>query len=104
MKLRQVLKNLVNNSVKFTEKGEIQLSARLISISIDSVILQINVSDTGVGIAKGGKSRLFKSFSNIDPARSRALSGAGLGLAICKQIVDRTGGCIDFESEPGYGS
>jgi signal transduction histidine kinase len=104
MKLRQVLKHLVNNSVKFTEKGEVQISARLISISTESVILQINVCDTGVGIAKGGKSRLFKSFSHLDSSRSRAHPGAGLGLAICKQIVDRTGGCIDFESEPGKGS
>ena len=104
-RLSQVITNLLSNSVKFTpEEGTISLDANLISEEGDICILQISVSDTGIGITEEQKTRLFYSFEQADVGTSRKYGGTGLGLAISKRIVELMGGEIWVESEPGCGS
>lgn len=107
-RLRQVLFNLVGNAVKFTEEGriEVELSAAEPADRdpAETWTLQFRVSDTGIGIAAEDLPKLFKSFSQVDASLTRKHGGSGLGLAISRQIVERLGGTIRAESEPGAGS
>ncbi len=98
-RLRQVLTNLVANSIKFTPKGSIAVCAS----KVDAFI-HFEVRDTGIGIDLKDQERLFEPFTQVDGSRSRRYGGAGLGLAICRQIVTRQGGEIGLESRPGEGS
>jgi PAS domain S-box-containing protein len=99
-RLRQVLLNLLSNAIKFTERGEIRLGARLQEdISGDLVVLAW-VSDTGIGIPEDSLDRMFDEFTQLD---SR-VAGAGLGLSICRRLVDLMGGEIELKSQPGEGS
>jgi len=100
VRLRQVVMNLVGNGVKFTEHGEVRLSA---SVSPSGGI-ELAVRDTGIGIDNSELARLFHRFEQASAATSRKYGGAGLGLAICKNIVDTMGGAIDVHSAPGSGS
>ncbi|MYN03518.1 response regulator [Pseudoduganella sp. DS3] len=100
VRLRQVVMNLVGNGVKFTERGEVRLAAR--AAPDGGVVLA--VSDTGIGIEREAIGRLFGKFEQGNAATSRKYGGAGLGLAICKLIVDTFGGQISVRSEPGAGS
>ncbi len=100
VRLRQVVMNLVGNGVKFTEHGEVRLSA---CVAPDGGI-ELAVRDTGIGIDSSELGRLFRRFEQASAATSRKFGGAGLGLAICKNIVDTMGGRIDVHSEPGRGS
>ncbi len=102
-RLRQVILNLMSNAVKFTDKGTITLSMGQVLHS-GRMTLRIEVKDTGIGIDESGKSRLFKPFSQVDATISRKYGGTGLGLTICKQIVERLGGTLGLESVPGQGS
>jgi signal transduction histidine kinase/CheY-like chemotaxis protein len=104
VKLRKVLNNLMSNGLKFTNSGEIVLSSRVVSEDADGIVLQIEVTDTGVGIPEEDRPKLFRTFGQLDTPGSRSHSGAGLGLAICKQIVAGGGGYIDYHSKPGSGS
>ena len=104
VRLRQVLSNLMSNAVKFTDRGEIVLSCKVVSEEAGGVVLQIEVSDTGIGITEEDRPKLFRSFGQLDAPGNRSHSGAGLGLAICKQIVAGGGGYIDYHSKPGVGS
>ncbi|MGB0733664.1 MAG: ATP-binding protein [Pontibacterium sp.] len=97
-RLRQVLVNLLSNAIKFTEYGGVSLS-----ISASSS-LSVRVEDTGVGIAEEAKDKLFKSFSQADTSMSRRFGGTGLGLVICKRIIELMGGNIYFDSQLGKGS
>jgi len=98
--IAQVFSNLIDNAVKFTqEKGQIKVTAR----EIDNFV-QIDISDTGIGIAEKHLSRLFERFYRVDKARSREMGGTGLGLAIVKHIVQAHKGRITVESQPGKGS
>jgi CheY-like chemotaxis protein len=96
-RLRQVLMNLVGNGVKFTEAGRVELR-----LGYARGRLEVAVRDTGVGIPEAARARLFQRFAQVDPASPRG--GAGLGLAISRQLVELMGGEISVESAPGVGS
>ncbi len=103
-RMRQILLNLVNNAIKFTEAGKVVIHLSMTSSDADQVGLCLAVRDTGIGIAPDQRSRLFKSFSQIDSAGSRKFGGMGLGLAISRRLARMMGGDIDFESQVGRGS
>lgn len=102
VRLRQVLTNLLSNAVKFTERGSVTLAVTRRGESRTQHELRFEVTDTGIGIAKDA--RLFRAFSQADASTTRLYGGTGLGLVICKRIVDLMGGSIGVESEPGRGS
>lgn len=106
-RLRQIIINLVNNAIKFTEEGEIEIRATLgepLSLENETMCLKISVRDTGVGIPEDKQGVIFESFSQADGSMSRKYGGTGLGLAICDQLVKLMGGKIWVESEIGQGS
>jgi len=104
-RLAQVITNLLSNAVKFTpEEGTICLDANLISEQGEAYLLQISVSDTGIGITDEQMERLFDSFEQAEAGTSRKYGGTGLGLAISKRIVELMGGEIWAVSNPGCGS
>jgi len=103
-RLRQVLVNLVNNAIKFTEKGEVFVNVKKIGQVHNIVELQFSVKDTGIGIPKDKFNKIFKSFSQVDSSTTRKFGGTGLGLAICKRLVELMEGRIWLESEEGKGS
>ncbi|MBT4289162.1 MAG: PAS domain-containing protein, partial [Deltaproteobacteria bacterium] len=104
LRLGQVLINLANNSVKFTEKGEITVETDLIEKTSEKCTLQFTVKDTGIGLTQKQIGKLFKSFSQADSSTTRKFGGTGLGLTISKRLVELMGGKIWAESEPGEGS
>jgi PAS domain S-box-containing protein len=104
LRLGQVLLNLVNNAVKFTEAGDIVVAMKRLEIADEEITLEVRVRDTGIGMTEEQMSRLFQSFSQADTSTTRKYGGTGLGLAICKQLVELMGGEIWVESEPGEGS
>lgn len=103
-RLQQILINLVGNAIKFTERGEVSLSAALEARTPSSVRLHFRVKDTGIGILPEGMDKLFKSFSQVDGSISRKFGGSGLGLAISRMLVEMMGGTIGVESAVGRGS
>ncbi len=103
-RLRQILVNLVNNAVKFTDDGAIQLQTTLDEETEQTATLRIVVTDTGVGIPVERQAIIFESFSQADGSSTRQFEGVGLGLSICKQLVDLMGGQIGFRSDPGQGT
>lgn len=102
-RLRQILVNLVGNAVKFTNEGEVTVSARA-EPEGEQLRLHIAVQDTGIGIAADQIDRLFKPFSQVDPSLSRRYGGTGLGLVISRRLAQLMGGDIWVESAPGEGS
>ena len=104
LRLRQILVNLVNNALKFTQEGEISVLANLVKESEETVVLEFSVNDSGIGIEEEKLNKLFKSFSQADASTTRKYGGTGLGLAICKGIVDGQNGEIWVKSTPGKGS
>ncbi|MEO5375144.1 MAG: PAS domain S-box protein, partial [Alphaproteobacteria bacterium] len=107
-RLRQVLINLVGNGIKFTETGGVTIAvestSREAGRDTDRVALRFAVIDTGIGIPDHARNRLFARFSQVDASISRQYGGTGLGLYICRQIVELMGGTIDVDSVPGQGS
>lgn len=107
-RLRQVLVNLVSNAVKFTEQGEILVTVSTRSASTPeneaARRLHLSVRDPGIGIPPEGMSRLFKAFSQVDSSTTRKYGGTGLGLVICRRLVELMGGTIWVESKVGTGS
>ena len=103
-RLHQVLLNLGNNAVKFTERGEVVIGARVLEQDAASVLLQFEIRDTGVGIDAERCAQMFEPFTQADASTSRRHGGTGLGLAISRQLVQLMGGEIGVESEVGKGS
>ena len=104
LRLGQILINLVNNAVKFTERGEVVVSATMEERAQDRVKLKFSVRDTGIGMTKEQAARLFQAFSQADTSTTRKYGGTGLGLSISKRLVEMMGGNIWVESELGRGS
>jgi signal transduction histidine kinase/HPt (histidine-containing phosphotransfer) domain-containing protein/ActR/RegA family two-component response regulator len=103
-RIRQILLNLLNNAVKFTREGHITLSVQT-ETPVDCLeCLRFAVSDTGIGIPRDKRNRLFRRFSQVDSTIRREFGGTGLGLAISKRLTDLMNGQIGFESSPGHGS
>ncbi len=104
LRLGQILLNLTNNAIKFTEKGEIEVSTKLISRTDKKIIVQFDVRDTGIGLTDKQQKKLFKSFSQADSSTTRKYGGTGLGLTISKKLSQLMGGDIDVKSISGQGS
>ena len=104
LRLGQVLINLLSNAVKFTERGFVRLSASISDQNEDSALLTFAVTDSGIGMTKEQTSRLFAEFTQADGSTTRKYGGTGLGLVICKRLVEMMDGEIAVESEPGRGS
>src|SRR5262249_26057305 len=98
-RLTQVLLNLVGNAIKFTDAGEVRVSAKAINGHF-----AVSVTDTGPGIPEEHQSRIFEQFHQVDHSNTNKKGGTGLGLAIAKQIIEMHGGRIWVESELGRGS
>ena len=103
-RLRQVLTNLLGNSIKFTSEGEVVVSVSKESEEDEDVVLRFSVRDTGIGIPKSKQGMLFNSFQQVDASTTRKFGGTGLGLAISKQLAELMGGDIGVNSTPGKGS
>jgi signal transduction histidine kinase/CheY-like chemotaxis protein/HPt (histidine-containing phosphotransfer) domain-containing protein len=103
-RLRQVLINLVGNAIKFTERGEILVELSLADSAAEHVTLRCSVKDTGIGIDREQRARIFESFHQVDASMTRSRGGTGLGLSIVKELVTLMGGDIGVESEVGRGS
>jgi len=103
-RIRQILVNLVNNSIKFTEEGEVSIEVEKRSERQDHYELLFKVSDTGIGIPEEKKHQLFEAFSQVNASTTREFGGSGLGLAICKKLVSLMNGEIWVESEVGKGT
>ena len=104
LRLGQVLINLVNNAVKFTDRGEIIVVLRVLEKDESRVTLQFSVQDTGIGLSREQSDRLFQPFTQAERETTRQYGGTGLGLSISKRLVTMMGGNIRVESEPGQGS
>ncbi len=104
IRIKQILINLANNAVKFTNEGAITIDVDFKRISDDEIELQVAVEDTGIGIKQQDMKKLFQSFSQVDSKRNRNVEGTGLGLAITKQLLGLMGGDIAVQSEYGRGS
>ncbi|MBM4088221.1 MAG: response regulator [Planctomycetes bacterium] len=103
-RLRQVLLNLASNAVKFTERGHVVVRARMLELSGDDLCVRVEVADTGIGIPEEHRHRLFRLFSQVDASTTRRFGGTGLGLALCKRLVELFGGEIGVDSQAGVGS
>ena len=98
-RVEQILINLLTNAIKFTEKGSVTVETRL-----SKNMIVTKVTDTGIGIAKKNLDKLFKPFSQVDTGLTRNHEGTGLGLSITKKLLDKLGGTVSVESNPGVGS
>ncbi len=103
-RLRQVLTNLVGNAIKFTEHGEVMVHIRPDEIGTDSMLLRVEVRDTGIGVPPESQRKIFESFAQADQSTTRRYGGTGLGLAIAKQLTTMMGGEIGVDSKAGEGS
>lgn len=104
VRFHQIILNLVNNAVKFTEKGKITISARLLNENPQKATIEFAVTDTGIGIPEDKINLLFQNFQQVSTGTSRLYGGTGLGLAIVKQLVESQQGTITVKSKPGEGS
>ncbi len=104
LRLKQVLLNLVNNAIKFTNNGEVLISCNLIEKIGNRYNFIFKIRDTGIGIQQDQMEKLFKSFSQVDASMTRKFGGTGLGLIISKRLVEMMNGTISFESQAGQGS
>ncbi len=104
VRMNQIITNLVGNAIKFTERGEITLHIHTETLSDESVVLRIAVSDTGIGIPADKQKTIFDPFSQADHSTTRRFGGTGLGLSISSQLIEMMGGKLAVESEIGRGS
>ncbi|MFK7950530.1 MAG: ATP-binding protein [Saprospiraceae bacterium] len=103
-RLKQVILNLINNAIKFTHEGEVVLAVKQTGTSGNNIVLQFDISDSGIGIPKEKMERLFSAFSQVDASHTRKYGGTGLGLAISKRLVGLMGGKIWVTSTENNGS
>lgn len=103
-RLQQIIINLISNAIKFTSRGEVLFEVLPLTQSKDSIKLKFSVTDTGIGISEKKLIKLFQPFSQADSSISKKFGGTGLGLTICKQLLDLMGGSIDIASEEGEGT
>ena len=103
-RLRQALFNYTSNAIKFTERGQVALRARLLEENGDEILVRFEVADTGIGISAEQAAGLFKVFEQADASTTRRFGGTGLGLAITRHLAQLMGGEVGVESEPGKGS
>jgi signal transduction histidine kinase/CheY-like chemotaxis protein len=99
-KVSQILRNFISNALKFTERGEVRVSAR----TVPENKIEFSVADTGIGIAAEDQERIFQDFTQIDSALQRRVKGTGLGLPLCRKLADLLGGTVHVDSEIGRGS
>ena len=104
LRIGQVLINLVNNAIKFTERGEVELSCRLQGVKLGNAKILFEVRDSGIGMSEEQKLRLFKPFSQADESTTRKFGGTGLGLSISQHLIGLMGGKVAVESVPSKGS
>lgn len=104
IRIKQIITNICNNAVKFTQKGKVLLKIDFKPVNKKQIDLLVSVQDTGIGIKKQDMGKLFQSFQQVDSKRNRNIEGTGLGLAICKQLLALMKGDIQAESEYGKGS
>jgi signal transduction histidine kinase/CheY-like chemotaxis protein len=104
VRFKQIIMNLTNNAIKFTQEGSITIEAELLWQKDESVMIRCNVRDTGIGISESAMTKLFKEFSQTDSATTRKYGGTGLGLKIAKDLSALMGGEIGVDSEEGKGS
>lgn len=102
--LLQVLLNLMQNAIKFTEQGEVSLQVRLIEQETGASLIRFSVRDTGIGIPPEARARIFEPFEQVDSSTARRYGGTGLGTTIAKMLVESMGGQISLEANPGAGS
>jgi len=103
-RIRQILINLANNAVKFTDSGYVRLEIGYDRISEDELSLRVSVKDTGIGIKEEDIDKLFGSFSQVDKEKNRGIEGTGLGLSIVKNLLRQMNGTVEVKSEYGKGS
>lgn len=103
-RLRQVILNLLSNAVKFTHAGSVTLSAKMLSKTADRIALEIRVVDTGIGFSQTDVDKLFEPFTQLHTSADRQFGGSGIGLAICRRIIEAMGGSLSAEGAPGVGA
>lgn len=104
VRVRQIIFNLLTNAVKYTRKGSVILSIDYEKTSESEILLKVAVKDTGIGISRENREKLFQSFQRVDEVKNRNIEGTGLGLAITKQLLDMMGGTIEISSIEEVGS
>jgi two-component system sensor histidine kinase/response regulator len=104
LRLGQILTNLVNNAVKFTDRGEICVHAEMLQHTGEKCQLRFSVRDTGIGMTEEQAARLFQPFTQADMSTTRKHGGTGLGLTVCRRLVELMGGQIWLDSQPGVGT
>lgn len=104
VRLKQILLNLIDNSIKFTDNGEVKLALSTLSETDEKINVRITVSDTGIGIEQEKLNSLFSPFIQADASTTRIYGGTGLGLTICKRLIDMMGGTITVTSTPEKGT
>lgn len=103
-RISQIMNNFLSNALKFTEKGEIGITLKVLARQDEFVRLRFEVSDSGIGISKENQKYLFEDYHQLKPSIARKFGGTGLGLAICRRLVEMMGGEIGFTSEENKGS
>lgn len=103
-RIKQIVTNLVSNAIKFTQQGQITLRVSLENKINHQVVIKISVTDTGIGLSDEQQKTLFQAFAQADTSTAREYGGTGLGLIICKKLVEKLGGEIGLESKPNVGS
>jgi signal transduction histidine kinase/DNA-binding response OmpR family regulator len=103
-RLRQVLSNLIGNSLKFTVAGSVRAAVRVAARSEGEIILAFSIIDTGMGMTEEQQAKLFHDYAQAEASTARRFGGTGLGLAICRRLVEAMGGAFDVVSAPGCGS
>jgi hypothetical protein len=104
VQIKNILRHLLHNAVKFTHDGEIKVSVNAVNVSGEAIFVQFGVTDSGIGIAPAQQKMIFQPFVQADGSTTRKYGGAGIGLVLSKRLVEKLGGVIVLESEEGKGS